>query len=189
MTTDDRVRFQRAPFDHPSLPVPNGTDVPAVGRNGGDEIGTFLGLDPFAASTQSAVAAVFGPGERGPQVKGQGQPGAQPQDESQDLTLVSYANRGKEYRLFAAVGNAPVGLPAEGIASPSRMQLGRLRLAGHHVQLVASGRLDAIGTATVSVSAPSSELGGRVEYFFEVVEPATKAVLAVSSSASVSPTL
>jgi cytochrome c peroxidase len=32
--TDDRVRFERAPFDHPSIVVPNGPSVPAVGANG-----------------------------------------------------------------------------------------------------------------------------------------------------------
>jgi hypothetical protein len=46
--TDERVRFQKAPFDHPQLFVPNGagaprgiasgdqlTEIPAVGENGG----------------------------------------------------------------------------------------------------------------------------------------------------------
>jgi cytochrome c peroxidase len=32
--TDCRVVKQRAPFDHPELPVPNGTDLPAVGAEG-----------------------------------------------------------------------------------------------------------------------------------------------------------
>lgn len=32
--TDCRVEKQRAPFDHPALPVPNGTNVPAVGAEG-----------------------------------------------------------------------------------------------------------------------------------------------------------
>jgi cytochrome c peroxidase len=32
--TDCRVEKQRAPFDHPELPVPNGTHVPAVGAEG-----------------------------------------------------------------------------------------------------------------------------------------------------------
>lgn len=61
--TDERVRHERAPFDHPELTVPDGhpgdetrvtnrgdgnaTDsfitIPAVGRNGGAAIGTFLG--------------------------------------------------------------------------------------------------------------------------------------------------
>ncbi len=52
--TDDRVRFQRAPFDHPELPIPNGhsgvssgiaTDniviLPAVGRAGGAPLKPF----------------------------------------------------------------------------------------------------------------------------------------------------
>lgn len=32
--TDCRVENQRAPFDHPELPVPNGTNLPAVGASG-----------------------------------------------------------------------------------------------------------------------------------------------------------
>ena len=54
--TDDRVRYQRAPFDHPELSVPNGaqpdgTDnmlvIPATGAAGGSELVRFLGLNPF----------------------------------------------------------------------------------------------------------------------------------------------
>jgi hypothetical protein len=68
--TDERVRFQRAPFDHPQLFVPNGhpgnqnsvaidpnvrtqdgttqakdqlLEIPAVGRNGGNPLPNFLG--------------------------------------------------------------------------------------------------------------------------------------------------
>lgn len=64
--TDERVRFEKAPFDHPQLFVPNGhpldhnfvrsnakgnaldslVEIPAVGRNGGPSIspGNFLGI-------------------------------------------------------------------------------------------------------------------------------------------------
>ena len=62
--TDDRVRYEKAPFDHPQLIIPNGhpgnetsvsqdqdgkaTDdllvIPAVGRNGGNGTPNFLGL-------------------------------------------------------------------------------------------------------------------------------------------------
>jgi hypothetical protein len=34
--TDDRVRCERAPFDHPSLALPDGDSKPAVGRLGRD---------------------------------------------------------------------------------------------------------------------------------------------------------
>ena len=58
--TDDRVRVQSEPFDHPGLFLPSGDGelspsgvitetaitVPATGRNGGAAIGTFLGLPP-----------------------------------------------------------------------------------------------------------------------------------------------
>ncbi len=69
--TDERVRFQRAPFDHPQLFVPNGhpedqnvvavdnnvqtngvkqaadalLEIPAVGRNGGAQLPNFLGAN------------------------------------------------------------------------------------------------------------------------------------------------
>ena len=46
--TDDRVRFEKAPFDHPSLDVPNGPNLPAVGAGGRPTpLGTFLGMNPF----------------------------------------------------------------------------------------------------------------------------------------------
>jgi cytochrome c peroxidase len=54
--TDDRVRFEMAPFDHPQIMVPNGGTavfpelliIPAVGANGRAEpLGTFLDLEPF----------------------------------------------------------------------------------------------------------------------------------------------
>ncbi len=55
--TDDRVRYRRAPFDHPSLVIPNGREtdrdgvptgrerfitLPAVGKNGGTPLPGFL---------------------------------------------------------------------------------------------------------------------------------------------------
>jgi hypothetical protein len=63
--TDDRVRYEKAPFDHPQLFIPNGhlgnetsvsqdqdgkaTDnllvIPAVGRSGGTGTPNFLGLE------------------------------------------------------------------------------------------------------------------------------------------------
>ena len=45
--TDERVRFQRAPFDHPSLDIPDGLRLPAVGREGGPPLPRFLDADPF----------------------------------------------------------------------------------------------------------------------------------------------
>ena len=46
--TDDRVRFQRAPFDHPSLNPVNRAPLPAVGSQGSTApLRTFLGLNPF----------------------------------------------------------------------------------------------------------------------------------------------
>ena len=55
--TDERVRSQRAPFDHPQLFVPNGdtvpgtdnlVEIPAVGAGGGAALGRFLNLNPFS---------------------------------------------------------------------------------------------------------------------------------------------
>ncbi len=46
--TDDRVRFEKGPFDHPSLEVPNGPSVPAVGKLGRNPgVAPFLNLSPF----------------------------------------------------------------------------------------------------------------------------------------------
>ena len=56
--TDERVRWQQAPFDHPQLFVPNGDDdaspgsdnlveIPAVGASGAEApLESFLNLDP-----------------------------------------------------------------------------------------------------------------------------------------------
>lgn len=56
--TDQRVVYQKAPFDHPQLFIPNGAlnafplidqfvEVPAVGKSGSSTpLPTFLGLDP-----------------------------------------------------------------------------------------------------------------------------------------------
>jgi hypothetical protein len=46
--TDERVRMERAPFDHPSINLPNGASLPAVGMDGGTPVQRFLGLNPFA---------------------------------------------------------------------------------------------------------------------------------------------
>ncbi len=57
--TDDRVRLQKAPFDHPQIFVPNGApdtapatdtlvEVPAVGAAGSAPLGRFLEVSPFA---------------------------------------------------------------------------------------------------------------------------------------------
>jgi cytochrome c peroxidase len=55
--TDERVRWQKAPFDHPQLFVPNGdspagtdalVELPAVGASGSSTpLGRFLNLNPF----------------------------------------------------------------------------------------------------------------------------------------------
>ena len=65
--TDPRVKYEKAPFDHPSITIANGHQVdawgklmpdatgkasdimraiPAVGAAGGPALGTFLNLDP-----------------------------------------------------------------------------------------------------------------------------------------------
>ena len=40
--TDDRVKHKKAPFDHPALFLPNGTNLEAVGANGGEAIKPFI---------------------------------------------------------------------------------------------------------------------------------------------------
>jgi hypothetical protein len=55
--TDERVRFQAGPFDHPQIFVVNGhnpdgsdnfVEIPATGAGGGAAVQPFLGLSPFA---------------------------------------------------------------------------------------------------------------------------------------------
>jgi cytochrome c peroxidase len=55
--SDERVRLQKAPFDHPQLFVPNGDsvpgtdnmmEIPAVGAGGGIQVQRFLNLNPFS---------------------------------------------------------------------------------------------------------------------------------------------
>jgi cytochrome c peroxidase len=49
--TDERVRHESAPFDHPSLVLPNGASLPSVGAAGrgpNDPVKTFLNMSPFA---------------------------------------------------------------------------------------------------------------------------------------------
>lgn len=75
--TDDRVRYRRAPFDHPQLFIPNGhpgnqagvvndgtgkatdafIEIAAVGRNGGAPLPNFLGLTSSASQSNNAPAA------------------------------------------------------------------------------------------------------------------------------------
>ena len=49
--TDERVKYSRAPFDHPSLNPPNFGMIPAVGAEGvaeGDQMRPFLDVDHFS---------------------------------------------------------------------------------------------------------------------------------------------
>ena len=47
--TDDRVRYERAPFDHPSLFLANSNPLPCVGATGLPvPVSTFLNADPQA---------------------------------------------------------------------------------------------------------------------------------------------
>ena len=75
--TDERVRDEDAPFDHPGIVVPDGHQgngvtvfddgsgralvrarvVPAVGDDGGDQVGTFLGLESRRGLTARVSAA------------------------------------------------------------------------------------------------------------------------------------
>ncbi len=46
--TDERVRYEKAPFDHPYLPLPYGGFTPVVGAAGrATPVTWFLGMDPF----------------------------------------------------------------------------------------------------------------------------------------------
>jgi hypothetical protein len=80
--TDERVRDQKAPFDHPQLFIPNGhpgnqasvtnddtgkatdtlLEIPAVGRNGGTPLPTFLATSPTAGRTSTPTSTSYPPG-------------------------------------------------------------------------------------------------------------------------------
>ena len=56
--TDERVRCERAPFDHPSINVPNGPNVSPVGASGlpdAECVGPFLDADHFESSSAGVL--------------------------------------------------------------------------------------------------------------------------------------
>ena len=75
--TDERVRYERAPFDHPQLFIPNGhpgnqtsvtddgtgkatdtlLEIPAVGKNGGTALPTFLATSATVSGTTTPTTA------------------------------------------------------------------------------------------------------------------------------------
>jgi cytochrome c peroxidase len=171
-TTDDRVRFQRAPFDHPSLAVPNGPSLPAVGKNGGAQIRTFLNLDPFAASTSSSPMVVAD--DPGTIARLDGAP---------HVTLVDYLARGKDFILVAVVAGAPLDLPESGLRNPTRADLARL-VQNRHLEVVDSGTLDSIGTASVSLDRALAAASPQL--FFAVTDPISHEILEVSAATRVS---
>ncbi len=60
--TDDRVRRGAAPFDHPSLPLPNGDFIPAVGASGGAPLTSFaskLAAGPLCSSDAECDNGLF----------------------------------------------------------------------------------------------------------------------------------
>jgi hypothetical protein len=174
-TTDDRVRFQRAPFDHPSLSIPNGISIPAVGKNGGAQIRTFLNLDPFASSTGfSPIVVADTPGglaQAGTAAKVDG-------EMARDVTLVSYLNRGRDFRLFAVLDGS-VDLPAGGIESPTRADLVKLA-RNRSIEFVSTGTFDSIGTASVTIDGALAV--GSPELFFAVMDSTGNRILAISGA-------
>ncbi len=98
---DPRVAYERAPFDHPEICVPNGAptgepvafsgcggkldtsqdvflEIPAVGRKGrAKELPTFLNLDPQQSDTSVAASTGHGDGGGGGDNQGMG-PGGYP---------------------------------------------------------------------------------------------------------------
>jgi cytochrome c peroxidase len=171
-TTDERVRFQRAPFDHPSLLLPNGDALPAVGRNGGPEIRPFLGLDPFDAGDGQAAMIVA---DQRSKLALAG---------TQELVLVSYANRGRVYWLYASLAGTGLPLPEQGLSCPQPGELEAL-FARAGLELVATGTLDGVGIAQVEL--PTAPPGTRdgLELFFVILDPLTREVMTVSGPARV----
>jgi cytochrome c peroxidase len=80
--TDERVRYRKAPFDHPQLFIPDGhpgtqtsvtndgtgkatdtlLEIPAVGRNGGTPLPTFLATSATAGGTATPASTSYPPG-------------------------------------------------------------------------------------------------------------------------------
>ena len=80
--TDERVRYQKAPFDHPQLFIPNGhpgtqtsvtndgtgkatdslLEIPAVGKNGGTPLPIFLATSPAQGATSAPASTSYPPG-------------------------------------------------------------------------------------------------------------------------------
>ncbi|RMG95486.1 MAG: hypothetical protein D6706_11995, partial [Chloroflexi bacterium] len=56
--TDERVRYQQAPFDHPQLFIPDGNgellEIPAVGATGGPPLQPFVDIHPSMAVSMTA---------------------------------------------------------------------------------------------------------------------------------------
>jgi cytochrome c peroxidase len=154
--TDERVRFQRAPFDHPSLNPVNRTPVPAVGAGGAiNPLRTFLGLSPFNPGPSSSHLEAGGGGSR--------------------LYLHGSPHAFARYWLLASAGAPPV--------VPERLQelagtaLGLSR-AGSGSELVQSGLLDGTGSAEYVLPGPTA---GALHYLFVVTDPETHEILAVSN--------
>ncbi|MCA1995151.1 MAG: hypothetical protein LDL41_24345 [Coleofasciculus sp. S288] len=80
--TDERVRYQKAPFDHPQLFIPNGhpgtqtsvtndgtgkatdslLEIPAVGQKGGTSLPIFLATSPAQGATSAPASTSYPPG-------------------------------------------------------------------------------------------------------------------------------
>ena len=58
--TDERVRLEQAPFDHPSLPLPDGDDIVSVGANGrpAECLPTLQSLDDRMSKQAGRVAMI-----------------------------------------------------------------------------------------------------------------------------------
>ena len=67
--TDERVKEESAPFDHPELVIPNGngpvTRIPAKDANGQEAPSITLSIDQFASPTRQATPVVSGTMEAG----------------------------------------------------------------------------------------------------------------------------
>ncbi|MAB81143.1 MAG: hypothetical protein CMJ89_17490 [Planctomycetes bacterium] len=170
--TDERVRFSRAPFDHPSLRPVNHLGLSAVGAGGTRRpLPTFLRLSPFSPGI--GVASLEPSSGATSQLSS---------DTTTALRLLSSSSFGGERFTLFLTGRRPAGLRdlVEATANDSMAGLDSAPLEGAFT--VQGGLLDSSGTASVELLAPAGASSGETVFArFVVSGAASNDVLAISN--------
>jgi len=181
--TDERVKFERAPFDHPELIVPVDGLAPenTVGRAGLLADARFRRVPPVGAAGRATPLANF------LDVSSlEGDPGVDHFDAVTDAvvtpsTLILAApapGTAGVPNTFTVTGATPgvvVGIYAGRVPGRTTLSLGScggLTIdLGSPFRLLGRATADATGTATIVVTPPSTSAGKT--FFFQAVEPAS----------------